>query len=221
VLGELSFGLDNAARSAARPTWRNKGTRVVGRGPAEFKNSQGFPTAQRPECHPDRGYCARGLCRPCYAIRYKTAHRTWTRPQRFEADGTKVCVACGTRKDNSDFGPSSGQKCMACWRPKRNLEQRIRINSSPELTSRSRATAARRSALALAIMDGERAKGCVDCGEKDLRVLDFDHIRGKKLASLSTMRLCAPITIYAEIDKCEIRCANCHRRVTDARRKVR
>jgi len=55
---------------------------------------------------------------------------------------------------------------------------------------------------------------CVDCGEPDIIVLDFDHVRGVKKKSVSTLaRNCASLrTLQEEIDKCDIRCANCHRR---------
>lgn len=58
---------------------------------------------------------------------------------------------------------------------------------------------------------------CVDCGESDVRVLEFDH-KGeipKFKAVSSLIRLQYPLNkIQEEIDKCEIRCANCHRRKT-------
>lgn len=57
---------------------------------------------------------------------------------------------------------------------------------------------------------------CVDCGERDIIVLDFDHFRGSKLANISRMiNDCVAIgKLRAEIEKCEVRCANCHRRKT-------
>ena len=59
-------------------------------------------------------------------------------------------------------------------------------------------------------------KYCIDCGENDPIVLEFDHVRGEKKSSISQLvAQCAAITtIQNEIDKCEIRCANCHRRKT-------
>lgn len=57
---------------------------------------------------------------------------------------------------------------------------------------------------------------CVDCGESDPIVLDFDHVRGTKTTSISNMIRSAysTETIEEEIKKCEVRCANCHRRQT-------
>jgi hypothetical protein len=53
---------------------------------------------------------------------------------------------------------------------------------------------------------------CVDCGEKNPVRLTFDHVRGRKKYSVS---LCVAHghsikSIQKEIDKCEVRCANCH-----------
>jgi len=57
---------------------------------------------------------------------------------------------------------------------------------------------------------------CVDCGETDPLVLEFDHVRGEKRGHRATLiRNGATIAkLQEEIDKCEISCANCHRRKT-------
>jgi len=62
---------------------------------------------------------------------------------------------------------------------------------------------------------------CVDCGNTDIRVLEFDHVRGKKSGNISKMlgEGFSWQTIEAEIAKCEVRCANCHRIKTHERCK--
>ena len=57
---------------------------------------------------------------------------------------------------------------------------------------------------------------CVDCRENDPIVLDFDHVRGQKRLPISAMLLrgFALKAIEDEIKKCDVRCANCHRRRT-------
>lgn len=56
---------------------------------------------------------------------------------------------------------------------------------------------------------------CVDCGETDPRVLDFDHISNKK-HNVSTLlrKEYSWDSILEEANKCEVRCANCHRKKT-------
>ena len=57
---------------------------------------------------------------------------------------------------------------------------------------------------------------CIDCGESDIRCLEFDHVRGKKSRDVSILlrNICGLSTIQKEIKKCDVRCANCHRKKT-------
>ena len=63
------------------------------------------------------------------------------------------------------------------------------------------------------VQDYLKDKSCIDCGNDDIRVLEFDHVRGEKYNSISRMvnNACSIDRIIKEIKKCEIRCANCHR----------
>lgn len=58
--------------------------------------------------------------------------------------------------------------------------------------------------------------GCVDCGERDPVVLEFDHVMGDKITELSKMAHdVRPMkVIQKEVEKCEVRCSNCHKRKT-------
>lgn len=58
---------------------------------------------------------------------------------------------------------------------------------------------------------------CIDCGESDPIVLDFDHRdASQKKHNVSRMWRSRYSwgKILEEIEKCDIRCANCHRRRT-------
>ena len=52
---------------------------------------------------------------------------------------------------------------------------------------------------------------CVDCGENNPVVLDFDHMLNKSFNISGSYKNYSLSTIKKEIDKCEVRCANCHR----------
>ncbi len=60
-------------------------------------------------------------------------------------------------------------------------------------------------------------KKCVDCGENDPIVLEFDHsnrdLKFKTIAKMLSGHYSWD-SVHKEITKCKIRCANCHRRKT-------
>ena len=60
--------------------------------------------------------------------------------------------------------------------------------------------------------------GCVRCGNKDSRVLEFDHVNGTKRAVRGTEGVMCYVRdgyawkrIVREIDKCVVLCCNCHK----------
>ena len=94
-----------------------------------------------------------------------------------------------------------------------NREKHIRVNVE-------RVTRARLLALEIA---GAHlvANPCIDCGEDDIRVLDFDHRPGTGKTQ-NVMYLVhngySIERVLPEIAKCDVRCRNCHARVTYERR---
>ena len=65
---------------------------------------------------------------------------------------------------------------------------------------------------------------CIDCGEADLVVLEFDHRDpASKLRRLAEMRSgkWKFATVVAEVAKCDVRCANCHRRRTYLQQRLK
>lgn len=77
----------------------------------------------------------------------------------------------------------------------------------------------RRSEAAKAVVVGHLLEHpCVDCGERDVAVLEFDHVIARRDTVASLMARGAPASrIRSEIARCEVRCVNCHRRVTARR----
>lgn len=66
-----------------------------------------------------------------------------------------------------------------------------------------------------------KSRPCMDCGGSfPSECMDFDHVRGKKAGNLSTMagQAISSERLEAEIAKCDVVCANCHRVRTAARR---
>ena len=59
---------------------------------------------------------------------------------------------------------------------------------------------------------------CSDCGETDPVVLEFDHLRDKSFDIGPALSRRNWQSILQEMKKCEVVCANCHRRRTARRR---
>jgi hypothetical protein len=60
-------------------------------------------------------------------------------------------------------------------------------------------------------------EGCVECGEKDFRCLEFDHRNRetKQFAISKALSECYSIQrIQEELLKCDVVCANCHKKRT-------
>lgn len=133
----------------------------------------------------------------------------------------KPCTKCGETKVKTEFGSNKSKKdglqtwCRLCVKtynktyyvntPERN-DQRIawKVKNIPLLQDY--------------VWNYLLENPCVDCGEADPIVLEFDHLSDKKFnigdyihkdGNLDKLKL--------EIDKCEVRCANCHRKITAER----
>lgn len=104
--------------------------------------------------------------------------------------------------------------CANCHRMRtagRSSWLRLDPNWRARVAALSKPQAAR---LTLAYATLEQS-GCVDCGMKELPTFDFDHRRDKVRNVSQMLRDDATFAdLAAEIAKCEVRCANCHRRRT-------
>ena len=103
------------------------------------------------------------------------------------------------------------RECQAGWYREHATQHKAHV----------RATSARRKREAREYLITHLADGCVDCGESDIRVLDFDHVRGDKESTIADLvrRGAGMAKLKAEVAKCEMRCRNCHAIVTVMRRR--
>ena len=71
----------------------------------------------------------------------------------------------------------------------------------------------RRQSRKAKIAEVKLERGCADCGyNQHAAALDFDHLPGtEKLFNIGSQLMRTWESILAEIDKCEVVCANCHR----------
>jgi hypothetical protein len=79
---------------------------------------------------------------------------------------------------------------------------------------RKQAMAAERAAY---LVEFFRERPCADCGETDSLVLEFDHVEDKRFNISKGLRDHNWQVVLDEIAKCEVVCANCHRRRTARR----
>jgi len=68
------------------------------------------------------------------------------------------------------------------------------------------------------VLDFFERHPCIDCGERDPVVLEFDHIGAKSFNIGQSLPYRNWQSIRAETEKCDGVCANCHRRRTARRR---
>lgn len=134
---------------------------------------------------------------------------------------TKVCTKCHKRKIIEEFNLVHPAKKNGRIRPDCKQCCRDRAKSHPKSKKEYKRMSDEARRKAREFSDNYLSSHpCVDCGETDPVVLDYDHVRGIKIMDVSMMvgRGYRIWRIEDEIAKCDIRCANDHRRVTAKRR---
>jgi hypothetical protein len=132
---------------------------------------------------------------------------------------SKQCCKCKQVKPLCDF-PINNRKrdglgtwCKPCKKEYNSFYYQATKDRFSDIRSeaRKRAVARAREAVCAYL----REHPCVDCGERDIVVLDFDHLDDKTFEVSAMVRNGAPWErILIEIAKCEVVCANDHRRRT-------
>lgn len=168
-------------------------------------------------------------CKACRRVRQLAPVDPARRRTRWCVGTTELlrCRRCGVLKPWTEF-PRRGRHshrlqtwCNACFSAYK--AERHRKNHAREMQRIRRNNAARVAANRARVDEYLLTHPCVDCGVTDLVVLEFDHVRGVKVGHVSALVTSGYpwTTIEAEVAKCDVRCANCHRRVTVERRQNR
>jgi hypothetical protein len=129
------------------------------------------------------------------------------------------CGSCGLVKPLAEFNfrnrllGTRHTTCKSCQRTFKRAYYERNLEAYKRTSAKQKAEAMQRNR--------ERVRAyllthpCVDCGETDVMVLQFDHVRNKhKAISHLIIDGAAWERIEREIDKCDVRCANCHRKKT-------
>ena len=132
----------------------------------------------------------------------------------------KTCSQCKIDKPLSEYHTKdkSGVKKAYCKDCAKNYRKNYyQANRDKAIKYAMESNKKKKQALQQYILDYLSNNPCIDCGETDPIVLDFDHRNPKeKIANVSGLMLnkVSLKKLKEEIDKCDIRCANCHRRKT-------
>lgn len=144
-----------------------------------------------------------------------------------DADNTKSCSRCGVNKPLGEFPIKNAKTglrrvwCRDCCRA--YGREHYRRNRAPYLERRRAWRREERPRVRAAVADYLRSHPCVDCGETDILLLDFDHRDpAMKVGPVSTLSNRVSMSaVLREIAKCDVRCGNCHRTKTAAQRNWR
>jgi hypothetical protein len=133
----------------------------------------------------------------------------------------RTCGVCGETKDVEEFNwrrkerdqrDNMCRSCRAAYKQAHYAANRQRYVDNA--MARRRRIGEERMAM---IIEHLRSHPCVDCGEDDVLVLEFDHLGDKLFSIARGFRDRSLQALLDEMAKCEVVCANCHRRRTAAR----
>lgn len=129
----------------------------------------------------------------------------------------KLCLKCNQEKVIEYFRPNIAKPdglqayCISC--DKEYQREWYKKNRKKHLAKQIIRNGAVRLRNQKFIFNYLSEHPCVDCGESDVIVLEFDHLRDK-LFTIGRMYDQSLKRIRNEISKCDVRCCNCHRRKT-------
>ena len=127
----------------------------------------------------------------------------------------KQCTKCNQDKLETEFNKRSRSRLQSVCRECQHEINKIWYKSNKQkVITRSLERIQRKRIWVVQWLQAYfQDYSCVDCNETDFKVLQFDHVRGKREFSIPTgLKNFSMEKVLKEIEKCEVRCANCHTR---------
>ena len=133
----------------------------------------------------------------------------------------RKCGRCGELKPMSQFAwrrKQKGQRDSMCA-PCRSAygREHYLANRQKYIDGEARRKRARAEIRTRYLLGYFRTHPCADCGETDPIVLEFDHLGEKRFEVTNQFASRNWQEILDEMAKCDVVCANCHRRRTASR----
>ncbi len=134
--------------------------------------------------------------------------------------GVRTCSTCHVAQPATEFALKNARtgtrstKCKSCQRA--YSRRHYRENRGMYLDKAAKRNALERDRVAAVLLAYFATHPWVDCGTTDVTVLEFDHRDGAiKVATINELLRDSRLReLEVEIAKCDVRCANCHRRRT-------
>lgn len=137
-----------------------------------------------------------------------------------------ICTTCQNDLPDDQFSwkiknVRKHKICKECTKIRK--KQHYETNKDVYLEKQIRINKAQRRKIQSLVDEYLKTHPCVDCGESDPVVLEFDHtdplLKSFCVSRAHQIRVSESV-LFSEIEKCEIRCANCHRRKHHRERKA-
>ena len=127
----------------------------------------------------------------------------------------KVCSKCKRELEVSNFrwkNKSKGllhSQCKDCQK----AQEKIHYQESKERQESVRLTAEFQKERNILLVEKARQCGCKKCGETRSYVLDFHHRNPNEKSNVLAhmIKSSSEANVIAELEKCDVLCANCHR----------
>lgn len=121
----------------------------------------------------------------------------------------RFCSEC-----SKEFTAKRGSKCLECKRAYGRALYHKTIKPSLTAARKQRikdVQKQKRVQISQFLYDYLKAHPCVECGERRVACLQFDHLRDKEFnVSDAPHKKYSLERVTKEIDKCRVLCANCH-----------